>query len=412
MSEYQCDICNYSTDKYFNFKRHTETKLHIKKCNEKDNEIKLKKQEWEKEKKEQKKNKNKTIRNSGIFICNNCDEEFEDKQAKYRHQKKCKGINKITDNKEVPLKGTINKSKLINYSSMSKEQLCELLNKKDELLSNLVTTNVNTTTITANVSESANKSMSMMKYAMTNFKGAPVLEQLQKPQIKQLMHHEGSLKSRDNVSEYTLELITHYKKYEIIEHIGKLIVAYLGTNVSAEQRQIWTTDVSRLSFIVMEYVNRKKEKEWCADKTGKRLVDLVIDPILDYICNMLQKYLGFEKQRELEYMKEFDNNNKKLCEDSMKNTGIAMAIIKDMRSEKFRKELLKYVAPYFNFDVNKLDYTKDKKQQSSIIEERPKKAIKKVNKKELSKTSYSSDSFTKHFSDTPIDQKPKKITKK
>lgn len=443
MSEYYCKPCDYTTDKHSNFIRHTNTRKHLKICNKFEEtkvdsplngqELIAKFAEFvsyinngqREGNNENEQLKKKTVYGSHVYICNSCGREFSSKSSKYKHQKKCNNDQDKESNSVI--NNQITNNNLLNNEFVVKlyEQLMERdkkLEEKDKQISKLLESNVNATKTSANTSETTNKSMNMMTYAIKNFKNAPVLKQLEKAQIKEVIDYNGSVNSYENISEYTEELLFEYKKKRIIPYLGKLIGNYFNINVPDIERSAWATDVSRLSFIVMQHVGTGKE--WSTDKSGKKFTDSVIDPTLNFINKVLKKFIDMEEKNQDEYYREFNKNRDK-CEKIMELRALAVKFMEEILTDKFKKELLKFIAPFFNFDTKRKVDKKVIEPEMQLMKISEKKVIKKessfesneeslVNNKEKPKKISKKVSFVKYPSDESIDsfyERPKKVIK-
>lgn len=447
MSEYYCKPCDYKTDRYNNFVRHTNSLRHHENCGTNDvtdetdtnvivdnnnlNNINILGKDYDLQtiitrtvmafanignqtqipiQKEIKK-PTRTVRGSGVYVCKYCGKEFADKNSKYYHQSKCGELLANNDNN-------------FDKAKMTKNDICKIyekqLKEKDKQINQLLETNVNTAKATADVaktsvvvSESTNKSMSMMTYAMKYFKDAPVLKQLEKSQVKEIIEYTGSVNSYDDIFEYVEDILFEFKKGRIMPYLGNLIGTHFGVDVPYMERPVWATDVSRLSFIVMQHV--ETGKEWSADKSGKKFTDLVINPTLNFINNLLKKFIDMEGKNQDEYYREFDKNQKK-CEKIMELRSLAVKFMSEILTSKFKKELLKLIAPYFNFDTKRMNVEKEIESKSTM-------SVIKTNikmKKKSSESNFSDDEInnkadkmsTSSSSVIKNNNKPKKIPKK
>lgn len=445
--DYYCKPCDYKTDRYANFVRHTNSTKHHKKCNEINNKkivgkhsIKVPGQgdyimnssleeyikhalkyaidykiSYDKDKSissdkvevnHEKNMTNKTVYGSGVYVCKYCGREFTLKNSKYKHQVKCKEKYEKTS-KEQLNNDDIKSSTESDEEELSKDEKLKLyerklanykekLKDKEKQIDKLLETNVNATKTSANVSESNNRSMHMMTYAIKYFKNAPVLKQLEKAQIKEVIEYNGSVNSYDDVFEYVEEILFEYKKKRIIPYIGKLIGTYFNIHVPYVERSAWATDVSRLSFIVMQHVGTGKE--WSNDKSGQKFTNSVINPTVDFINKVLKQFIDMESKNQDEYFKEFDKDRNK-CEKIMGLRGLAVQFMEEILTDKFKKELLKFIAPYFNFDTKRTVNTGDGTKTLNESE--------KADNKVMSVSSMSSES-----SFESVDKKPKKVQKK
>jgi hypothetical protein len=263
--------------------------------------------------------------------------------------------------------------------------------------------------------KTAGKSMNMMKYAMVHFKDAPPLLSLDQEQVYEMLEYDivnknqndqqkikskkkslNPNKPQDEVNdEYITHVLYQYENNVIDEFFGNFIVNYFNTE-EMKDRKFWTSDVSRLSFIIMQVVNRVGEKEWNHDKTGKKFVDMVIDPMFDEVVKLLDEFVN-NKQKWI------DENFGKVYIAPSKMTRLmhvqqlAKELQLDIKYNKFTKDILKFVAPRFNFDTVRLaEELKPKK-----VNKKAKQIIKEIKRS----SSISSDSKSN-------DNYPKKIIKK
>lgn len=447
MSTYICNICNYETDRYNNFTRHIKSKLHLKKCirkdEEKNTEIQIDNNNLgiiseilskvgssqtvhliinNNNEKSNTVNKNSNSINKGdkikgVYVCKFCGLKFLDRLKKFRHQQKCECNTNIgkSDTRDVVKDNTTKNNGKSKFDNLTRNQLCELLQNKEEQIDKLLESNVNATKTSANatktsanVSESTNKSVSAITYAMKYFKDAPVLKELEQSQVKELINYKGTLQSIEDIEDYIKQLRKQYNGDDIIEYFSKLIGSYLGVNVPIRKRRIWATDSSRLSFIIMQYVNKGKEKEWITDRTGKKFIDLVIDPMLKYIEELLGKYLELERKNQQKHYDSFYENQIK-CEAIMELREFCINFRLEIQTINFKNRILKFVAPYFNFTFPRTkepDYKEiGNKFGNHLTDSDDKQEVKP--KKRIIKKKQSSDLSCKS-----IDLKPKKIVRK
>jgi len=75
------------------------------------------------------------------------------------------------------------------------------------------------------------------------------------------------------------------KKKSLDKFIGDIIIKEYKKEDTKTQ-QIWTTDVSRLSFLVRQILN-ETEKVWMSDKKGTCLLKMIIKPMQLVIQNLI-----------------------------------------------------------------------------------------------------------------------------
>lgn len=390
--EYECKPCNYKTDRYLNFIRHEKSSLHNKRHNLLDHNLDVL-------------NKIKAVEkidggdggggdggggggenvcdsgggDSGnediilsIYICKNCGEKFDGKYKKYRHQKKCSGKNSNSSGVNESKKNKIKKDEISNTD------LLKMLMEKDKKFADLIDIakeSVHNTTI---ASKTTKKSMHMMQYAIMNFKNAPVLTKLEPPEVCGMIGYTGNLDSYDDIKPYVEQVLVNYDKENIPMHFGKMIALYF-CKASPEEQRAWSTDVSRLSFIVMQYINYTEEKEWITDKSGIKFTNLVINPMFAIVRGLLNKYNKFESEKTTKMtMEECKKMTTSERDRILRLTNLSLKLIQDIDANTFTKDILKFVAPYFNFDNPKIDELKKlefypTKIHEPTIEENPKK---------------------------------------
>jgi hypothetical protein len=342
MPTYICKCCDYETIVKQNYEKHNRTIGHIEKVKE-ENE----------------------------FVCKHCGIIFSTASKMYYHMKSCKYktdkpekrmVKQITTLKSdlVSIKKT-SPPKESDVSVANTDKLLDAINTINEFNANnkAVTevTKVAQTIAEASLVNAKNtgKSMNMMKYAMVNFKDAPPLLSLDQTQVYQLLDYDQkhTNKPKDQINtDYIIPVLRYYENKVLNEFFGEFIVNYFNTE-EMKDRKFWTSDVSRLSFIIMQVVNREGEREWNHDKTGKKFIDLVIDPMFDEVVKLLDEFVN-NKQKWI------DENFGKIYIAPSKMTylmtvqQLAKELQLDIKYHKFTKDILKYVAPHFNFDTMRL----------------------------------------------------------
>jgi hypothetical protein len=200
--------------------------------------------------------------------------------------------------------------------------------------------------------------MHMMQYAMTNFRNAPVLTKLEPPEVCGMIGYTGNLDSYNDIKPYVEHVLVNYDKENIPMHFGKMIALYF-CKASPEEQRAWSTDVSRLSFIVMQYINYTEEKEWITDKSGIKFTNLIINPMFAIVRGLLNKYNKFESEKTTKMtMEECKKMTTSERDRVLRLTNLSLRLTQDIDANVFTKDILKFVAPYFNFDNPKIDELK------------------------------------------------------
>jgi len=101
----------------------------------------------------------------------------------------------------------------------------------------------------------------------------------------------------------------------------------------------WSSDVSRLIYIIRSTI--KNKNVWIYDKKGVKIKELIIDPLLDEVIDILTNYVAKIKELEL--------------------INIAKIIIHELKNKlSLKNQIIKELAPIFYLDRNikQLEYKK------------------------------------------------------
>lgn len=408
MNNYVCICCNYKTFRIDNFKRHNKSKRHLGKLNEisqkntKDSTI-LKtspqlshlshnvSQFVSLDDSDDSEETEKQIK----YVCKYCNKEFENRNKKWRHQKSCSkiGTEKLLTSLFDPNIISMNSNVINNppntapngSDNITKTEILDIVKNYQQQMESLISMASQNVKVAVNASdaiksttETANKSMHMMKYAMTHFKDAPPLLPLNKEQVFKMLNQDKSksdkldsdsdkdssnsdfssendlkpvkinekTKKGKNIEKKVKPMLNHFDNKTIPSFFGKMIVKYFNKEKGID-RQFWSADVARLSFILMQQVNKKGEKEWVTDKSGKKFTSMVITPMFDVVYDLLDDYIDFiqNKIKNMKIVQPYYMDS--LMEIQQKTRELQLEI----KYEKFNRDILKFVAPYFNFDT-------------------------------------------------------------
>lgn len=345
--EFICECCYYKASSKQNLEKHLNTNLHKKACIA-----------------------------STEYVCDDCGKLFKSRQSLHFHKKSCKY------KKDSQVENTNDKNEI--------KQL-----KKQ--LGDLIETNKNSSIATKESAQASNKSMSMMKYAMINFKDAPPLLELTDKETCELLEYEGATDTQTEreANEIFARTLIHKHKDKILDkYFGKMTVGHLKTQ-DPRTRKIWTVDTSRQTFIIMEPVNKKGDNEWKSDKSGKRLASLVIEPTLRKSGQMLGEFVINQQDLTNPESSHFIQNlSDGKRQQIMDETYHAIIIQKQIKNEIYEKKILQYIAPYFNFNYfkNADDGKLQMKEFLLETESENYKVVKKVVKVEILESKYESDS--------------------
>lgn len=356
---YMCELCDYETDRAYDLKVHNLTKKHLKKSglieyekhknqkniNDKnidkslDSLISVDQEETKIIVPVISKNKEETQiekkPNKKIYVCKFCNKTFNHCQGRWSHEKICKC-------KNLP-----NNTKQMSEIAELKQTVEELTNIIKSNIKTPIQTPININMTTNNTNSNNNNSINTMnmlsaiKYINQNYLNTQPLQMLEPTNAKTLLLKQAS--DNHSVEEF---MVYYYDKCLFDKFIGEIIKdEYIQKN--PEDQQFWTTDVSRLSFVVRR-VMQENESKWIKEPEGKMLKKYIISPILMEVKNMIDEYNIYCKEKIYAQRKTL-----KLLE--MEKLGDATMTCKkissDIGNQLFDEPVLKYIAPYFKLEL-------------------------------------------------------------
>ena len=337
MSKYKCDLCDYHTNRSTDLVRHIKSSKHIKnetknmiinpKSNPKSNQNQPK-SIFNTQTKSNEAHKDKKVQ----FSCEFCDRNFNFYQSMWKHKK-------------YHCKVKIDKDEKIKELT---EQNKKILEENNKLLN-----------LASNNAEVAKKSVSAMTYALKHFDDAPAIKLLEDDQFDEISNllmydDDGNRKTQRSIEDV---ILYHHKQNTLSGILGDLIVkVYKKSN--PKKQSAWSSDVTRLTFIIKDIVGGNKKSKWVVDKKGIHFTETIINPLMEKIQDLLTKYNTrcgkfvnklSKKTSALNATEENEIRGKLL---SMQEINLTILTIK---LRKIHMEILKYVAPYFNLNMNSID---------------------------------------------------------
>ncbi len=341
---FTCKSCNYITSDSANFSRHTKTKKHLSKTQEKvviEPKIIIKKKDLSLDDKSLPVDDNILSSDDKSFLCNNCNNNFKFRSNLSRHKKSCHNkINNIKyDNTNTDLEKELFETKLkLEYSEKEKEFI-KKMKEEQQILLNQIVNNANeiisksqdNTKITAQAIQTV--SMSALKYANEKFKNAPALIPIQNFNINNL-----DFNNEDNKKQLVEILIYNAKQNSLDKLLGDHIVKQYKKD-KPEDQMFHTTDCSRLNYIVRQLM--ENALIWSIDKSGIEICSSIIKPLIKKCIDTLlehQKYLLSEMGKG----------------DLSKQTDVELiiSILMSIDSGLLENDVNKYIAPFFNLNKN------------------------------------------------------------
>lgn len=259
-------------------------------------------------------------------------------------------LDKIKTDSELMIKQLKKELKLANTKyEKTNEALFEILKKDKEYLQE----NQKTSTSTID------KSLDALSYLMKYRKEAPKLQQLTHQNAKDLLTEEKRL------YDY---LMWHNGEGTLHQYIGDIVLKYIKKE-NPDDQSVWSSDVSRLTYLIMDLVDG--EQEWKRDPDGALFTEYVITPIVNHLKDYLN---GFLEPKELKKVVDSDSSDVEKRDKIMSYSGNIIGTMRTIKSKKFRKNLLLYIGsrvPLQKIIPNNKTKSGDKKKSS-----KPQKVIK------------------------------------
>lgn len=380
--EYTCDLCNFRTNRINNLKAHNITVKHLRK----EGAIEFEKHQKSKNKKTNDKyvsindtheklditindtqndcnlNKHEDTEDIIQFPLDNkekkptknhrcvCNKIFNHSQNLCRHKKTCTHVtnNLITMNKEEfeamitekkefdAIKQTVKKLENVVF----KTPPTTIIAQPPQININMTNNNTNSNNTNNNIGNTLNM-MSAIKYINENYLNTQPLKMLESQSAKNLLLAQAS--DKHSAEEF---MVYYYDKNLFHKFVGEIIKdEYKQEN--PEDQQFWTTDVSRLSFVVRR-VMQENESKWIKEADGKVVKKYIVSPILVEVKKMVDEYHIYCKEKI-----RINKNVLKLLEmEKLLDSSITCnKISSDIGNQLFDDHVLRYIAPHFKLDL-------------------------------------------------------------
>jgi hypothetical protein len=343
---FECKICDYSSVRSTDLKRHEQTKKHIfKMCNTNsliinnvdavviDENIET---------------DDTTITNKvekKQYVCD-CKKIFKHRQGLFVHRKTCtyivNNIDLYDNSKEQNIKLLNNNdtlaialetiTELKNSVDSMKAELCQLKNAGQ-----IINNNTNNNTNSNNTTNNNYKTINVYTYVNSNYDQVEPLKLLKQKDIAKLLILDNTYSSKHSIEDV---LVHEHDKHILNQFIGDIIVKEYK-KVDPKDQKIWSSDASRLTFIVRTIIS--KNKVWNKDKGGVHINDFIITPILEEVKDMINEFNN-ECNKKIRLPKSDFNTLSDKISTSLK-------IIYEITTKKLHKSILNYIAPHFQLEV-------------------------------------------------------------
>ena len=179
-------------------------------------------------------------------------------------------------------------------------------------------------------------SISTMKFITTNYNNTP---ELLPPDLKLLKGFDND--DKEKTDDFVVNLVYSYKKKYAHEIIGNMIYNYYEKDDPSKQ-SLWSTDCSRNNYAIRHKNKKTKNMSWITDKKGHKMTKITIDPFIDDILKLLMDYqriLG-NKLGDPDITTMEQNN----C---LEYAQLTNKFIFDIKNKEIRKQVLAYLSPKF-----------------------------------------------------------------
>lgn len=307
---YTCEHCDYNTTDKSHYNRHMKTQKHS-----------IKKQY-------NKKNAEQDENNGKKYNCDKCNSTFSHNSSLSRHKKDCKGIKLLQPTETPEYKNLVNKvdtleSLLFKY----------VLNNNQLIKPQTNNSNNNSHNTTYNIS--------VKNYIQKHYPNAPALAGI--TDYAKLTYNE---KGEDNRDDFIDVLVYEYKNGNLHKFLGDFVVEYYKKDDPAEQ-SVWSSDTSRLTYIIKELLFNKKSI-WNHDYKGVKTKNYIINPLLKHIKKYLDEYwidhLDKFKTTKLDALNELDSIYRNIY-----------SIKKDIDNDILANDISRYMAPHFYMDKKNIN---------------------------------------------------------
>lgn len=368
--EFFCKICDFKTNKKSHYNSHILTKKHIN---------------------------NEMIIQGKKYACYDCGACFTYASGLSKHKKNLckKSIAQLYKlSQSIPQNDT-NKDILIN-------DFIGILKTSAESTANMSKAIVSAT-------ETSQKSMHMLTFAIKKFPSAPPLRKLKRKEIgKSIEYFREEFKkieyekptnsdqtknnddncdnvnisekdnksvggesndtdddseeyTKKNIKEYAEIIVDHYNKKTLREFVGE-IIKHCRHKKNPNDVPFWETDIQRLHFIVKYEGVTLNKSLWIKDECGSIIKNVVIVNLCLDIKKILSAYLTYLTSQDEINLKD---KNADLSAIMTKKTSL-VKISRMISKDGFHNKILKYIAPSFKFSDNMMEHYETAKNDSKF----------------------------------------------
>lgn len=347
--KYQCDVCDYETHDKSNFNKHNKSDTHIKTVDYIEANPPPK------------------------YVCE-CGNNYSSRQNLSRHRlyycKQSKEINVPSNTADVEkleltiqlLKKDIEITKVL----AQKEKEIEIAQTEIKLQKQHIEA-LNDYIKRDKPTNNNNYNISVKNYIQQNYPNAPALEGIQD---YAKLTYDPDTETEDDLLE---QIVYNYNHSNLHKYLGNFIIECYKKD-DPTQQSLWSSDVSRLTYIIKELLANNKTM-WNHDYKGIKIKQYIIEPLLKYIVKNIDKYI-----KNTDNYAQASRKVKEIDIDMLVHTTKMRTILIKIKTDELTdlsNNINKYIAPFFSVNKQESTCTIDKNDQ--ISEENDQK-IKKNNK--------------------------------
>lgn len=387
MVEYNCDLCKYKTKNKTDYKKHCKTKKHkllsqplqktsIKatkmppRCHQDATKKIAKKSSISQTTVDRDKHGHRIVPNG--FICPSCGDSFVRKDSLKRHTYRCFK----TREKEKDIKAQLElkrykdellkkEEELVRKNRELKRALDErerALDDKEKALDDKDEQIHYYKQILDLTDSKKSHGMSAFNYINANYTDAEPLKALSYEEFAdaneiQYINDDKSVSYEDKLAQ---DLIYSHRHKLLGKYIGQVIVS-LYYKDDPKKQSLWNTDISRLKYVVR--CDGERRNRWAADLNGDYTKDKLIEPVMKKVKHIMMTY----RRKYCDDDEDEDNMSFNEYGQKMQDSLAVLEILNGIDNEKTQKEVLKYIAPYFNDKKSRIEDGKKKNSKKKKI---------------------------------------------
>ena len=333
--KYKCNLCHYLTNDASHYKRHKNTKKHIRNVEAYD---KIKNEQSDVSESSDKVDivaaRNGEKRRKRSYVCDDCQVTFTRSHDLSRHISTC--VKRIENDKSKELERKLReqdiklkeKEKILREKERQlkkSEKQVQKLEKDKDYYKGLIT----------NLSTLGPKNFNSVTFILNNYAKAPHIKTIEPLKLKEF-------KDLDNIQ--VENIISNYRNNLLVNHIVEAIV-YIHKKEDPKDQCIWATDCSRYNYIIKELLENK-DSYWTIDKKGVKSEKYLIDPILKLIREKVLEYLN--TSGELLSSNDLDPQKRSIIMDCQED---GSNLIKDIDDGIINKETIKKLAKHIHHNT-------------------------------------------------------------